>query len=133
MMSQLVATSTKNVVFLAHTLNVLNEAEMVSEVKVPVKGALKNNGIESFFSVIISTKKVPINKLTDKVAKSKFLTITEEEEDLGIKYVFQTQITKDTINERMRGPMDPRMWERNETFIDNDLQLVLDRLHKYYK
>lgn len=123
-----VARSSKNVMFTAHTLDNLNEAEMVMETKVPVKGALKNNGIESYFSVVITAKKVPIKHLEDY--KNDLLNITPEEEALGFKYVFQTQLTKDTVNERLRGPMG--LFTQQETFIDNNLQLVLDRLHEYY-
>ena len=60
LMQNYVAKSTKNVIFLAHTSSSLNEAEMVMETKVPVKGAIKNNGIESYFSQVIATKKVQI-------------------------------------------------------------------------
>lgn len=45
LMQQYVARSTKNVIFTAHTVDTLNENEMVIETKVPVKGSLKNNGI----------------------------------------------------------------------------------------
>ena len=61
---------------------------------------------------------------------SELLTITPEEESLGYKYVFQTKLTKDTVNERLRGPMG--LWSNQETFIDNNMQLVLNRLHEYY-
>jgi hypothetical protein len=50
LMQQYVAKSTKNVIFTAHTLNVLNESEMVVECKVPIKGALKNNGLEALLN-----------------------------------------------------------------------------------
>lgn len=130
MMSQKVAMSSKNVVFLAHTSDILNESEMVNETLVKVKGSLMNQGIESFFTNVISTKKVPLAKLTDTVAKSDLLIITPEDEANGFKYVFQTRLTKETVNERIRSPMG--MWALNETFIDNDLQKVIDRLHKYY-
>ena len=40
------------------------------------------------------------------------------------------QLTKETVNERIRSPMG--MWPRNETYIDNNLQNVINRLHKYY-
>jgi hypothetical protein len=62
---------------------------------------------------------------------SKLLNITPQEEALGFKYVFQTGLTKETVHERIRGPMG--MWGVNETFIDNDLQLVINRLHDYYE
>jgi len=128
LMQDKVAKSTKNVVFLAHTTDSLNESEMAVETKVPVKGSLKNNGIESYFSVVISSKKVPLKVLKDY--KSELLGITPEEEALGFKYVFQTKITKDSVNERLRGPLG--LFDTKETFIDNNLQLVLDRLKDYY-
>ena len=131
LMSQVVAKSTKNVIFLAHTTDVLNESEMINETIVKVKGALNNVGIESFFSTVISTKKLSLEKLNDKNAKSKFYTVMPEEKELGFKYVFQTRITKDTIHERIRAPMD--MWKSTETYIDNNLQHVINRLHDYYK
>lgn len=128
LMQQHVARSTKNVIFLAHTADSLNENEMAVETKVPVKGSLKNNGIESYFSVVIATKKVPLKVLKDY--KSDLLTVTPEEEALGYKHVFQTRLTRDTVSERLRGPMG--LFSTPETFIDNNLQLVLDRLQKYY-
>lgn len=123
-----VAGSSKNVIFTAHTLDTYNESEMVMETKVPVKGSLKNNGIESYFSVIIASKKVPLKHLEGY--ESDLLTITPEEEALQYKYVFQTKLTKDTVNERLRGPLG--LWDTNETFIDNNMQNVLNRLHEYY-
>lgn len=128
LMQNYVAKSTKNVIFLAHTSSSLNEAEMVMETKVPVKGAIKNNGIESYFSQVIATKKVQIKALKDY--KSDLLTITPEEEALGFKYVFQTKLTKETVGERMRGPLG--MFSTQETYTDNNIQLMLDRLHEYY-
>ena len=128
LMQQYVARSTKNVIFTAHTKSDLNEAEMVMETYVPIKGALKGVGLESFFSVIIATKKVPLKTLKDYT--SPLLTITPEEEALGYKHVFQCRITKDSVNERLRGPLS--MFDTAETFIDNNAQLVLDRLHEYY-
>ena len=50
LMQDKVARSTKNVIFTAHVLNVLNESEMVVETKVPIKGALKNNGLEALLN-----------------------------------------------------------------------------------
>ena len=128
LMQQYVARSTKNVIFLAHTAHTHNEAEMIMETKVPVKGSLKNNGIESYFSCVIASKKVPLKALANY--GSKLLNITPEEEALGFKYVFQTKLTKDTVNERLRGPLG--LFDTKETFIDNSTQLVINRLHEYY-
>ena len=131
LMSQVVAKSTKNVVFLAHTTDILNEAEMVNETMVKVKGSLMNQGIESFFTCVISTKKMTLTKLDDKIAKSTLFKATQDDKDNGFKHVFQTRLTKETVNERIRSPMS--MWPRNETYIDNNLQNVINRLHEYYK
>lgn len=128
LMQQYVAKSTKNVIFIAHTADTLNEGEMVMETKVPVKGSLKGVGLESFFSVVIASKKVPLKVLKDYA--SDLLTITEEEQALGFKYVFQLKITKESVNERLRGPIG--LFTTQETYTDNNMQLVLDRLHKYY-
>jgi hypothetical protein len=129
LMQQYVAKSTKNVIFTAHTMDVLNEGDMVMETMVKVKGALMNNGVESYFNNVISCKKVSLNDLEGQ--DSPLLTITPQEESLGFKYVYQTSLTKKTVNERIRGPMG--LWAVNETFIDNDLQLVINRLHEYYE
>lgn len=123
-----VAKSTKNVIFTAHTLSMLNESTGVMETKVPVKGALKNNGIESYFSSVISAKSVPIRQLEG--FENDLLNITEDEQEDGFKYVFQTRKTKATVGERIRNPVD--LFTKQETFIDNNIQLVLDRLHEYY-
>lgn len=128
LMSQYVAKSTKKIIFLAHTMDVLNEAEMINETLVKVKGSIMNTGVESMFTTVISSKKVPLKKLADM--SSPMLNITDEEEVLGFKYVYQTRLTKETVNERIRSPLG--MWEVNETFIDNDVALVLQRLHEYY-
>jgi len=128
LMNDHVAKSTKNVIFTAHTADILNESDMALETKVKVKGSIMNQGVESYFSTVISTKKVTLKQL--KNYESDLLTITPEEEALGFKYVFQTQITKETVNESMRGPL--KMWKTGETYIDNNIQLVIDRLHEYY-
>lgn len=123
-----VAGSSKRVIFTAHVDEFLNKGEMIMETKVPVKGALKTNGIESYFTVVIAAKKMPLKDLAEY--KNDLLVITAEEEALGFKHVFQTKITKDTVHERLRGPLG--LWSNNETFIDNDMQKVLNRLHDYY-
>jgi len=121
--------STKNVIILAHTRTDLNEQTMAMETKVPVKGAAANVGIEAYFSTVISTKKIPITKLKDY--NNNMLNITPEEEAIGFKYVYQTKLTKDTVNERIRSPLG--MWTTAETYIDNNIQYVIDRLHNYYQ
>jgi len=128
LMQYYVAKSTKNVIFTAHVQSILNEQELIMEKKIPVQGALKNNGIESYFSTIVSAKTVPITALINY--DNPLLTITEEEELIGVKHVFQTKLTKETVNERISSSVG--MWSVKETYIDNNCQYLLDRLHTYY-
>jgi hypothetical protein len=125
---QHVAASTKNIIFTSHTADKYNESELVTEVAMPVQGSTKNVGLEAYFSVVIATKKMTLKELA-KYANP-LLTITARDEILGYKHVFQTQPTKETKAERLRGPIG--MWSIEETYIDNDIQLVIDRLHQYY-
>ena len=126
LMQHYVAKSTKNIIFTAHIYSEVKKMEMVTSV--PIKGALKKNGVEAYFSTVIYAKKLDIDDLEEY--KNDLLTITPKEEGLGFKYVFQTSLTKETVHERIRSNM--AMWKDEETFIDNDMQLVLDRLHEYY-
>lgn len=119
----------KPVVFTAHTLRTYDEKSMDFVTAVPVKGSLKNNGLEAYFSTVVSTKKVSLKDL--EKFQSDLLTITDEEEMLGFKYCFQTRLTKTTLGERIRSPMG--MFAPNETFMDNDAQLLMDRLTEFYK
>jgi hypothetical protein len=125
---QTVAKCTKNVIFISHTADKQNEAEMVTEVAMPVQGSTKNVGLEAYFSLVIATKKVKLKEL--KNYKNDMLTITEEDEILGYKHVFQTRLTKETSNERLRAPFE--MWSIQETYIDNDVEHVFKRLREYY-
>ena len=129
LMQQYVAKAKQNVIILGHTLPIYDETNKVMENKIPVKGALKNQGLESYFSLVVSTKKMKLADLADY--ENDLLTITEDDKLLGYKHVFQTRLTADTVNERIRSPM--KMFSIKETFIDNDCQKLLDRIHQYYE
>ena len=118
----------KPVLMLAHTLTTLNESLGEYQTAVPVKGSLKNQGIEAYFSTVVSTKKVTLKEL--EPYHNNLLNISEEDELLGYKHVFQTRLTKATKNERIRSPMG--MFTKEQTYIDNDAQLLLDHLNSYY-
>jgi len=107
---------------------VYNESELVTEIKVPVKGSVGHTGVEADFTTIIGTKKVPLSKLEG--FENDLLNITPREEALGFKYVFQTYIDKDTLQDKMRSAMG--LWADNEMYIDNDILHVTKRLEEYY-
>ncbi|MGL5582155.1 MAG: AAA family ATPase, partial [Cetobacterium sp.] len=57
LMQDKVAKSTKHVIVLAHTELILNESNMELETKIPVKGSLKKNGLEAYFTTIVYAKR----------------------------------------------------------------------------
>ena len=127
-MQQKVAAFGKPVIIIAHVKDELDEKNQEMKTAVPIKGALKNQGVEAYFTTVVAAKKIPVKEL-EKYG-SKMLVITDEERELGYKHVFQTRITKGTTGERIRSPMG--MFERSETYIDNDAQVLLDHLTEFY-
>lgn len=120
----------KPVFFTAHVMETQDEKTLDWRTSVPIKGALKGNGVEAYFNTIIYTKKISIKKLEKYVENNNLLHITDEEKELGFKHVFQTRLTADTIGERIRGPYE--LFSKQETFIDNDVSQVLQRIDEYY-
>ena len=117
----------KPVLILGHTkAEILDDGSRVSAV--PVKGALRGAGVEAYFSTVVSAKTMPLKELVKY--ENDLLNITEEDEILGYKHVFQTRKTKATVGERIRSPMG--LFTIEQTFIDNDAQLLLDHMNRYY-
>lgn len=128
LMQEKVTRLQKPAIFTAHTLRTLNEEKGEWMVSIPVKGSLKNNGIEAYFSTVVAAKKMKVKDL--EKYQNDLLNISEEEKELGYKHVFQTRITKETVGERIRSPMG--MFTKEQTYIDNDVQLLLNHLNTYY-
>lgn len=129
LMQQKIVAFGKPVIITAHVKEVYDEKTLSMKSFVPIKGALANNGVESYFSTVVSTKKMEIKPL--EAYKSDLLNITDEDRELGYKHVFQTRPTKDTVGERIRSPMG--LFTREQTFMDNDCQVLLDHLNRFYK
>ena len=115
-------------IFTAHVKDDLNEKTAEMKTAVPIKGALKGNGVEAYFSTVVSTKKIELKQL--EAYENDLLIITDDDRDLGYKHVFQTRPTKNTTGERIRSPIG--MFSREQTYMDNNAQLLLDHLHHYY-
>jgi hypothetical protein len=128
LMQQKVVLFGKPVIMIAHLADTLDEKAMEMKTSVPIKGSLKNNGVEAYFSTVVAAKKMTLKDL--EPFQSKLLSYTEEEKLLGFKYVFQTRITKTSVGERIRAPMG--LFDPSETFIDNDVQVLLDHLKRFY-
>ena len=118
----------KNYAILAHEASEYNELNSRMDSYVPIKGAVGKVGVEADFTTILSSKQMPIKTL--EKYPNDLLKITDTEREDGVKYVFQTRTTKDSTGEKMRSAMG--LWSREELYIDNDLQLVFERLNKFY-
>jgi hypothetical protein len=130
MMQEKVAALHIPVVFLAHTFTNFTD-DGRPETFVPIKGSIKNNGVESYFSLVVSTKRMSLKELEANPDYDKdLLHITEDDRINGFKYVFQTRLTPKTLGERIRAPM--KMFNVNQTYMDNDVQLLMDHVSKYY-
>lgn len=124
-----VARSSKQFIFLAHAFTTLDEEAMMKTTSMPIKGALAKIGAESFFTTIVMAKQVPLRIIANY--QNPLLNVSEDDTERGVKYVFQTRMTKESAGEKIRSPQD--MWAKSETYIDNNAQHVLDRLTDYYK
>lgn len=132
LMQEKIASLGKPVIILAHTRSDFeDQGGGVGEMRtaVPIKGALKNNGVEAYFSTVVSTKKVSLKKL-EPYKDNGLLHITEDDEDLGYKHVFQTRLTKETTGERIRSPMG--LYSKKQTFIDASAGQLLRHLDDFY-
>lgn len=128
LMQKKVTMFAKPTIITAHVKDELDEKAMEMKTSVPIKGSLKNNGVEAYFSTVVAAKRMLIKDLAGY--SSSLLNVTDEEKELGYKHVFQTRITKATIGERIRSPMG--LFTKEQTFIDNDAQILLDHLHEFY-
>lgn len=128
LMNEYVAKCPAYVIFLGHLDVQIDENTAEKTITVPVKGALKRNGLEAYFTTVINARKVKIKEL--EKYDSELLNITEREKNLGFKHVFQTLTTKQTVGDRIRSPLG--LFKDEDTYIDNDAQLVIDQLVKYY-
>lgn len=123
-----IKAGTKNYAILSHEDTQLNEQAMQMETRVPVKGQVGKIGVEADFTIVVTAKQMPV-KVLEKY-ENDLLNITDEEREDGLKYVFITRATKEYAGGLMRAPMG--LWKRNELYIDNDLNLVFQRLKEYY-
>lgn len=123
-----IKAGSKSYVIMAHEDESLNEQSAMMESRVPVKGAVGKVGVEADFTTILRSMQIPVKKLEG--FENDLLHITDEEREDGVKYVFQTRITKESAGAKMRSAMG--LWARNELYIDNDVKQVFDRLNKFY-
>jgi len=92
LMQEGVAKSDKQIIFTAHTSDIYNEGDMVTETMVKVKGSLMNQGIESYFSTVIASSK----KIISFDYPSLFVATTTE--NVRFKYTYWFNSVNDYNN-----------------------------------
>lgn len=117
-------------IMLGHLDAVLDESTGKYAYNVPVKGSLKKNGLEAYFTTVVVAKKATIKEIEKDAEEGKLLTLTDRDKNVGYKHVFQTRTTKATVGDRIRSPFG--LFSDEETYIDNDAQIVIDQLVGYY-
>lgn len=126
---EVVGASNKKWIIIAH-----NTVELTPEgayrYYVPIKGSVGKVGIESFFNIVIYAQRQDINKLKEHDYDPEMLHITERDERLGYKHVFQVQPTKEVTGGRIRDLLG--MWQDNQIWMDNDVNLLAQHLDKYF-
>ena len=120
----------QHVIMLGHLEAVLNEETGRTDYKVPVKGNLAKNGLEAYFTTVLNARKVAVKDIEKEAEEGELLTISDRDRHLGFKHVFQTRTVKQTVGDRIRSPWG--LFKDEETYIDNDVQKVIDRLKAYY-
>lgn len=117
-------------IMLGHLDRVLDDNTGRYTATVPVKGALKKNGLEAYFTTVVSAQKAVVKDILKEAKEGELLTITDRDRNLGYKHVFQTRTTKATVGDRIRSPFG--LFEDEQTYIENDVQVVMDQLRDYY-
>lgn len=127
---EFVGPSQKNFIVIAHNHQEL-QADGLYNYYVPVKGAASKTGIESYFNIVVYARALAISQLNEYGAYDENLIhISPKEERLGKKYVFQLQGTRDLPNAKIRDLEG--MWQDNQIYMDNNAQLLLDYIHRYF-
>ena len=116
-------------IMLGHLQREYDEDAEMFRTSVPVKGALAKKGLEAYFTTVINVSKETVRDLNK--SPNNLLIITDDDNDIGYKHVFQTRTTKKTLGDRLRSPIG--MWKKEELYINNDLVPVIQRLIEYYK
>jgi len=125
-----VAKSKAFVVMLGHLDAITNEDTNKVSFMVPVKGALKKNGLEAYFTTVINCRKLSIKEILKDAEEGPLLSISDRDHNLGYKHVFQTRTVRSTVGDRVRSPFG--LFSDEETYTDNDTQTVVDKIVGYY-
>lgn len=128
----LIAKSPKNWIIIAH-----NEKEQLPDgqlsYKVVTKGALAKQSIESYFSLVFYARRIDLTEVDQLPVppNEECFTITPKEKSIGVKHIIQCDVTEEFAHSKIRSPIG--CFGVDQIFWNNDMQLIIDYLIKYYK
>jgi hypothetical protein len=125
-----IKSGSKNYVVFAHIADVYSEENECTSSEVVLQGAIGKLGITGDYTTVVESISKPINKRLMRM-QNDLMTITPQQENLGVKYLFLTRRMKGHFSSLARSASD--LWEDDELYIDNDIQNVLNKLNEYYK
>lgn len=130
---QVIGPSKKKWLIIAHTYKELMDNGQY-RFYVPIKGASAKTGLESWYNIVVYAVKFPLKKAKEMIEQGKvdpnLFFITEDEENDGVKYCYQVRSTPDMAEARIRSLAG--MWNKNQIYINNDAQLLMDHLSAYF-
>lgn len=129
-----IGVSKKKWIIIAHnTEEVIEKGKDAGNIRyyVPIQGSVKGNGLESFFEHVIYSRIIPIANAHEMIGNGEvdpnyfYFTKNDyyDEQAEGVKGVFQTKRTADMAFSRIRSSLGT--WKTNQTFINNDIWLVM--------
>lgn len=115
-----------NVVVLNHMTYERDEDGEVIREYANIKGASAKIGIAAAYTNIVRAKRMPVAALQGY--KNPLLKVTEDEEDMQMKYVLQTRPLRGEFTSCICASKG--VWDKQHAFVDGDAKQVLEYLNK---
>ena len=133
LMQDKIANSPCTVIVTAHTLKEDNMETLSTSSRAALQGGLgKGTGLEAYFSTVVYAKRIRLKELEPFLDKGpSMLTVTEDEEFDGNKYVYVTRPFGSHSGDRIRSPRG--MFKPADALMDNNAQLLINTLNNFYE
>ena len=120
----------KNVIVLGHVSEAFDEILELNVSSLVLQGQAAKSPIGDYTTVVECKSSIITTKLKKQAENNDNLNFTKEELEDGIKYYFVTRKTKANPATLSRSASD--LWDRNELYVDNSIQILIDKLDDYY-
>ena len=116
------------VIILAHSTEITDDITGEKYTKVVMKGSTDTNGLEAYFTTVMGATVMTLEG-EQELPNNPWFTVTDREKKKKKKHVFQTEASASQPKSKLRCP--DFMFE-DELYIDNDAQLVMDKIIEYF-